>query len=85
MKVAYCRDCKTVIAMGDGLAPQRTVTVKGKKHVLKTMPYHTVDGKEHRNVGLFDIPGEPTPAFQNPDQIARLFKDIAKKYKTEFK
>jgi hypothetical protein len=82
MKIAYCRDCKVVIAAGP-LSPQQTVVIGGKRRVVSTMPWHRVGGKEHRNVGLLDVPDAEIPS--KPDEIGRLLKDLTKAHKTDFK
>lgn len=80
MKIAYCRDCKTVIAVGD-FAPQRVVVRKGHREVFGTLPRHTVRGKEHTNVGLLDVPNQSIP-FEGVDE---WMKDLTRKHRNEFK
>jgi len=84
MKVAYCRDCKVVIAAG-ALAPQRTYVVGGKRRVVNTMPSHAVEGKPHRNVGLLDVPDQSIPLVSKPDEMQKFFDALTKKHKAEFK
>lgn len=79
MKIAYCRECKAVIAAGR-IAPQQTVVIAGRRKVVNTMPYHKVSGKEHRNVGILDVPDQPIPA--NPE---KLLRSLEKEFKGHFK
>jgi hypothetical protein len=81
-QIAYCRDCKVVIALGP-LAPQRTVLVKGKRKTINTTPSHKVDGKPHENVGILTVPDEEIQT--DPKKAAKLFDTLTKKYKAEFK
>lgn len=81
MKIAYCRNCGTVIAAGADLAPQQTYVILGKRRVVQTMPYHIVKGKEHRNVSLLDVKEElPIDA----GNLGEFFKKMAEKYGSKF-
>lgn len=84
MKIAYCRDCKSVIAAGSLSAEQRTVVVHGKRKIVSAIPSHAVDGAQHTDVGLLDVPDQ-LPVVSKPGDIEKFFKDLAKKHKAEFK
>ena len=84
MKIAYCRDCKAVIAAG-ALAPQQVAVIKGRRKVYNTMPWHKVDGAEHRNVGLLDVPDQPIPPVVKGNELDKFFKDLEKRHKADFK
>lgn len=77
MKIAYCRDCKVVIAAGN-INPQQVIVVRGQRRVLNTMPYHTVSGKQHRDVGIMEVADK---AISDPE---KLLKELTRENKSKF-
>lgn len=81
MMIAFCRDCKVVIAAG-ALAPQRTYVDRvGKRRSVNTMPFHRVKGKEHRSIKLLSVPDEPIIGRH----VGTHLKSLTDKYKDQIK
>lgn len=80
MKVAYCKECQTVIASGD-LPEKAKKIVKGKWIEVAPVYSHVVKGKLHV-AKLIDVPPSQVESDEEPDEY---LKRVAKTNKAALK
>lgn len=70
-RIAYCRDCKRVIAVGD--------------FRKKALPSHREEGKIHDDVGLLDVPDVRVPLVEKTGALEKFLDLLTRTYKNKFK
>ena len=80
MKVAYCKECQTVIASGD-LPEKVKKIVKGKLIDVAPVYSHMVKGKSH-TAKLIDVPASRVGSDEGPEAY---LKRLAKTHKAVLK
>jgi hypothetical protein len=80
MKLAYCKDCQTVIASGDLPEKVRKI-VKGKWTDIAPVYSHSVDGQVHV-ARLIEVPATPSAPGEVP---GAYLKRLGKAHKAVLK
>lgn len=80
MKVAYCKECQTVIASGN-LPEKVKKIVDGKWAEVAPVYSHSVGGRAHV-AKLVDVPAAPVSSKESPEAY---LKRLAKTHKAALK